>query len=82
MDRARFELAASAYLGGDARAAIFQTDLPALLVLVEGEVRKEVIQPHLPVRLPCCDLALLADSKLDPPSPKARRPCLESTRMA
>jgi len=51
-------------------------------VLVEGEVRKEVIQPHLPVRLPCCDLALLADSKLDPPSPKARRPCLESTRMA
>ena len=29
---------------------------------------KEVIQPHVPVRLPCDDLAPLADSQLDPAS--------------
>ena len=28
-------------------------------------LRKEVIQPHLPVRLPCYDLALLTDHTLD-----------------
>ena len=27
-------------------------------------LRKEVIQPHLPVRLPCYDLALLTDLTL------------------
>ena len=32
-------------------------------------LRKEVIQPHLPVRLPCYDLALLANHTLDAPSP-------------
>ena len=28
-------------------------------------LRKEVIQPHLPVRLPCYDLALLINHTLD-----------------
>ena len=30
-----------------------------------GLPRKEVIQPHLPVRLPCYDLALLTEHTLD-----------------
>ena len=29
-------------------------------------LRKEVIQPHLPVRLPCYDLALLTSHTFDP----------------
>ncbi len=33
--------------------------LPAVL-LVFGLLRKEVIQPHLPIGLPCYDLVLLA----------------------
>ena len=28
-------------------------------------LRKEVIQPHLPVRLPCYDLVLITDPTLD-----------------
>ncbi len=28
-------------------------------------LRKEVIQPHLPVRLPCYDLVLIADPTFD-----------------
>ena len=28
-------------------------------------LRKEVIQPHLPVRLPCYDFTLIADSTFD-----------------
>ena len=34
------------------------SDLASILL------RKEVIQPHLPVRLPCYDLALLTDLTL------------------
>jgi hypothetical protein len=30
-----------------------------------GLLRKEVIQPHLPVRLPCYDFTLIADSTFD-----------------
>jgi len=30
-------------------------------------LRKEVIQPHLPVRLPCYDLVLIAELTLIPP---------------
>ena len=32
---------------------------------MEGLLRKEVIQPHLPVRLPCYDLVPIADPTFD-----------------
>ena len=32
-------------------------------------LRKEVIQPHLPVRLPCYDLVLITDPTLDSSPP-------------
>ena len=35
-------------------------------------LRKEVIQPHLPIRLPCYDLVPLAPHSLDSSSPKVR----------
>ena len=36
-------------------------------------LRKEVIQPHLPVRLPCYDLAPVTDFTLGTPLPDLRR---------
>ena len=33
-------------------------------------LRKEVIQPHLPVRLPCYDFTLIADSTFDSSLPE------------
>jgi hypothetical protein len=45
-----------------ARAGVFWTELfRAGLVLL----RKEVIQPHLPVRLPCYDFVPIADPTFD-----------------
>ena len=38
-----------------------------------GLLRKEVIQPHLPVRLPCYDLALLTNHTLDASLPYGLR---------
>ena len=35
-------------------------------------LRKEVIQPHLPVRLPCYDFVPIADPALDGSAPLAR----------
>ena len=42
----------------------------------EGEVllRKEVIQPHLPVRLPCYDFVPIADPTFDGSLPQGVRP--------
>ena len=44
-----------------------------LLIAIDNQgsilLRKEVIQPHLPVRLPCYDLALLIDLTLSVPLP-------------
>ena len=37
-------------------------------------LRKEVIQPHLPVRLPCYDLVLITDPTFDGSPPKRVRP--------
>ena len=34
-------------------------------VLLQMLLRKEVIQPHLPVRLPCYDLVLIASPTFD-----------------
>ena len=39
-------------------------------------LRKEVIQPHLPVRLPCYDFALVTSLTLDGSLPKVRPPAL------
>ena len=47
-------------------------------------LRKEVIQPHLPVRLPCYDLALLTDLTLGvfPPCGLDQRLWVLSTQVA
>ena len=47
-------------------------------------LRKEVIQPHLPVRLPCYDLALLTDLTLGdfPPCGLDHRLRVLSTQVA
>ena len=47
-------------------------------------LRKEVIQPHLPVRLPCYDLALLTDLTLGvfPPCGLDQRLRVLSTQVA
>ena len=37
-------------------------------------LRKEVIQPHLPVRLPCYDLVLITSPTLDSSPTKSVRP--------
>ena len=39
-------------------------------------LRKEVIQPHLPVRLPCYDFAPVTSLTLKGSLPKVRRPAL------
>ena len=46
--------------------------------LVSGRVllRKEVIQPHLPVRLPCYDFAPVTSLTLTSSLPKVKRPAL------
>ena len=40
------------------------------LVAPHGLLRKEVIQPHLPVRLPCYDFTPIADPTFDSSLPK------------
>ncbi len=37
-------------------------------------LRKEVIQPHLPIRLPCYDFTPIIGSTFDGSSPKVRSP--------
>ena len=44
-------------------------------------LRKEVIQPHLPVRLPCYDLAPVIDLTLASSLPKVRTPALGTTNF-
>ena len=43
----------------------FQIDLPGVRRLTDNFLRKEVIQPHLPIRLPCYDLVPLTPHTLD-----------------
>lgn len=45
--------------------------LPTLFVVL---LRKEVIQPHLPVRLPCYDFVPIADPTFDGSLPQGVRP--------
>ena len=40
------------------------------LSTMEGLLRKEVIQPHLPVRLPCYDFTPIADPTFDSSLPE------------
>ena len=42
-------------------------------------LRKEVIQPHLPIRLPCYDFTPVINPTLDGILPKVRRPALGVT---
>ena len=44
-----------------------------------GLHRKEVIQPHLPIRLPCYDFTPVINPTLDGVLPKVRRPALGVT---
>ena len=46
---------------GSSRHQVWPTATPILVVLL----RKEVIQPHLPVRLPCYDFVPIADPTFD-----------------
>ena len=41
---------------------------------IQKLLRKEVIQPHLPVRLPCYDLVLITDPTFDGSLQKVRPP--------
>ena len=47
----------------------FGTDLAAFIACIQSAqhmlLRKEVIQPHLPVRLPCYDFVPIADPTFD-----------------
>ena len=47
-----------------------QLGVGVLLVAPHGLLRKEVIQPHLPVRLPCYDFTPIADPTFDSSLPK------------
>ena len=44
---------------------ITRFEFDRILQIVRLLLRKEVIQPHLPVRLPCYDLALVTSLTLD-----------------
>ena len=44
---------------------VHQLGVGVLLVAPHGLLRKEVIQPHLPVRLPCYDFTPIADPTFD-----------------
>lgn len=52
---------------GSGRGSVTPEDVQLLL-------RKEVIQPHLPVRLPCYDLVLITDPTFDSSLPQGVRP--------
>ncbi len=41
-------------------------NIQKFLALGQSLLRKEVIHPHLPVRIPCYDLVLIADFTLIP----------------
>jgi hypothetical protein len=47
-------------------------DTPPIGVLFVVLLRKEVIQPHLPVRLPCYDFVPIADPTFDSSLPRVR----------
>jgi hypothetical protein len=51
-------------------APVHQLGVGLLLVAAHGLLRKEVIQPHLPVRLPCYDFTPIADPTFDSSLPK------------
>ena len=48
---------------------MLQLGNPLLVVEKDELLRKEVIQPHLPVRLPCYDFTPIADPTFDSSSP-------------
>ena len=50
-----------------------------LVVAPKEPLRKEVIQPHLPVRLPCYDLAPVISLTLISSLPKVRTPTSGTT---
>jgi hypothetical protein len=58
----------SIHLGTDARAVAL--DVRARRLARQVLLRKEVIQPHLPVRLPCYDFVPIAGPTFDGSLPK------------
>ena len=52
---------------------------PDFISLRSFLLRKEVIQPHLPIRLPCYDFTPVINPTLDGVLPKVRRPALGVT---
>ena len=55
-------------------APVHQLGVGLLLVAAHGLLRKEVIQPHLPVRLPCYDFTPIADPTFDGSLPRVGPP--------
>ncbi len=53
----------------DPTSECFNWESPSLKGRI-GLLRKEVIQPHLPVRLPCYDFTPIADPTFDSSLPK------------
>src|SRR6187431_1687692 len=51
-----------------------QPTTPVGVLVAEVLLRKEVIQPHLPVRLPCYDFVLIASPTFDGSLPQGVRP--------
>ena len=58
------------------RRGLCAGSLPPVWVVLQRDVllRKEVIQPHLPVRLPCYDFVPIADPTFDGSLPQGVRP--------
>ena len=55
---------------------ITRFEFDRILQIVRLLLRKEVIQPHLPVRLPCYDFAPVTSLTLTSSLPKVKQPAL------
>ena len=56
------------------KRALPENDPTVRTITLELLLRKEVIQPHLPVRLPCYDFVPIADPTFDGSLPQGVRP--------
>ena len=69
--RSTHELPCRTYGG---KRALPENDSTVRTATLELLLRKEVIQPHLPVRLPCYDFVPIADPTFDGSLPQGVRP--------
>ena len=59
--------------------AVYRPEMKPLRFRFGFLPRKEVIQPHLPIRLPCYDFTPVINPTFDGVLPKVRRPALGVT---